>query len=420
MRHNAFPAGVARESLIAWYRATRARTRDLFARIPPDAYYERPISLRNPIVFYEGHLPVFSVNTLVKMTLGGRGIDPHLETLFERGIDPESEAAVKNPTDAWPAREEVQAYGTAADALIERTFANEKVEDEEATFTIIEHELMHQETLCYMWHRLPYEQKRRPSMTDGRWPMTDVRGARSEVRRPALVSATIPAGSAVLGADRHVVPFGWDNEFDGHVINVAAFDIDTLPVTNAQFLEFVVTRNVEPPAFWLPADGSAIGHRSSAIEAWHWRAMFESEPLFPDWPVYVSQEDAAAYARWKGRRLMTEAEWHRAAEGATPGHVDFAGFDPIPVGSHPDTASVHGVHDLIGNGWEWTSTIFGPFAGFTAMRSYPEYSADFFDGQHYVMKGASPATARELIRPSFRNWFRGNYPYVYAKFRTVR
>jgi len=54
------------------------------------------------------------------------------------------------------------------------------------------------------------------------------------------------------------------------------------------------------------------------------------------------------------------------------------------------------------------------------MRSYPEYSADFFDGRHYVMKGASPATAAELARPSFRNWFRANYPYVYAKFRTVR
>ncbi len=116
---------------------------------------------------------------------------------------------------------------------------------------------------------------------------------------------------------------------------------------------------------------------------------------------------------------MTEAEWHRAAEGATPGHSDFAGFDPTSVGSHPETASVHGVHELIGNGWEWTSTVFGPFDGFTPMRAYPEYSADFFDGRHYVMKGASPATARALIRSSFRNWFRGNYPYVYAKFRTV-
>ena len=148
--------------------------------------------------------------------------------------------------------------------------------------------------------------------------------------------------------------------------------------------------------------------------------MFGSEPLAPERPVYVSQAEASAYARWKGRRLMTEAEWHRAAEGATPGFCDFAGFDPVDAGSSPQTASVYGVLDLIGNGWEWTSTVFAPFDGFAPMRSYPEYSAEFFDGRHYVMKGASPATARELARPSFRNWFRGNYPYVYAKFRTAR
>jgi formylglycine-generating enzyme required for sulfatase activity len=153
--------------------------------------------------------------------------------------------------------------------------------------------------------------------------------------------------------------------------------------------------------------------------------------------VYVSQAEASAYAQWKKRRLLTEAEFHRAAY-ATPtgeerrqpwgeaqpvaarGHFDFAGFDPVPVGSFPSGASAWGVHDLVGNGWEWTSTVFGPFDGFAPMASYPEYSADFFDGRHFVMKGASPATARELIRRSFRNWFRGNYPYVYAKFRTAR
>ena len=152
--------------------------------------------------------------------------------------------------------------------------------------------------------------------------------------------------------------------------------------------------------------------------------MFEPIPLPPDWPVYVSQAEATAYARWQGPRLPTEAEYHRAAFGTPDGdravlsmgrgaadgrrtaNFDFARFEPAPVGSHPGGASAWGVHDLVGNGWEWTSTVFGPFDGFAPMASYPEYSADFFDGQHYVMKGASPATARELVRRSFRNWFR--------------
>jgi formylglycine-generating enzyme required for sulfatase activity len=101
------------------------------------------------------------------------------------------------------------------------------------------------------------------------------------------------------------------------------------------------------------------------------------------------------------------------------GNFDFASWEPVPAGARPAGASAWGVHDLVGNGWEWTSTVFAPFPGFNAMASYPEYSAEFFDGQHVVMKGASPATAKELIRRSFRNWFRPNYPYVYAKFRTA-
>ena len=268
----------------------------------------------------------------------------------------------------------------------------------------------------------------------------------------------IPAGDAVLGADRRAVPFGWDNEFEAHRVHVPAFEIDALPVTNAQFLEFVEAggyanrdlwedegwewlqaERVAHPAFWLPADPSSIAHRPSSIadrpsNGWWWRGMFAPIDLPLDRPVYVSHAEATAYARWKGRRLMTEPEFHRAAYGSPEdmnaaetgwrsehppaGFYDFAGFDPVTAGSFPPSPS--GVYDLIGNGWEWTSTVFGPFNGFEPMPSYPEYSADFFDGRHYVLKGASPATARELVRPSFRNWFRGNYPYVYAKFRTAR
>ena len=99
------------------------------------------------------------------------------------------------------------------------------------------------------------------------------------------------------------------------------------------------------------------------------------------------------------------------------GVFDFSRWDPEPAGSHPAGRSASGIDDLVGNGWEWTSTPFAPFPGFRPLPSYPEYSADFFDGDHFVMKGASPATARELLRPSFRNWFRPRYPYVYATFR---
>jgi formylglycine-generating enzyme required for sulfatase activity len=74
---------------------------------------------------------------------------------------------------------------------------------------------------------------------------------------------------------------------------------------------------------------------------------------------------------------------------------------------------------MIGNGWEWTSTLFDRFPGFEPFPFYRGYSADFFDGKHFVMKGGSARTAACMLRPSFRNWFQPHYQYVYAGFRCV-
>jgi iron(II)-dependent oxidoreductase len=424
MRHQAFPAGITREDLVAWYRTSRARTRQLFDIVAPAAYYERPIALRNPIVFYEGHLPGFAVNTLVKLALRRNGIDARLETLFARGIDPEDEAAVRSPTDLWPAREEVQAFAAACDALVEETLRTATLEDDsvpqlrdgEAVLTILEHELMHQETLLYMLHALPYGMKQGIARES---PLTltlspEERGG----------SVRVPAGRATLGLKRGE-QFGWDNEFPGHVVEVPEFTIDAHNVTNGAYLEYMNATGAAAPHFWVRGENE-----------WHRRGMFEVTPLPLDAAVYVTHEEAAAFACWKGKRLPTEAEFHRAAYGtpsgeeraqpwgdaavdATRGNFDSAHWDPVAVGSYPSGASAWGVHDLVGNGWEWTSTLFAGFPGFTPMPSYPEYSADFFDDAHYVLKGASPVTPRELIRRSFRNWFRPNYPYVFATFRCV-
>jgi formylglycine-generating enzyme required for sulfatase activity len=272
------------------------------------------------------------------------------------------------------------------------------------------------------------------------------------VDRPA--PAQIPPGTATLGTRPEEWPFAWDNERPAHEVAVPAFSIDVHNVTNAQFLQFVDAGGYADPRWWRPEDWAWLGETGIAHPrfwtraasanapapreegAWYWRAMFERVPLPGSWPVYVTWAEAHAYARWRGRRLPTEAEFHRAAfgtpegverrypwgdtlRGRPPGSFDFMRWDPERVGAHPDDASAFGVHDLVGNGWEWTSTVFGPFDGFSPLASYPEYSAEFFDEDHFVMKGASPFTARGLVRPGFRNWFRPRYPYVYAAFRCV-
>ena len=434
-----------RTAILDRYSRSRGRTRALFDLVDDSAYYTRPIALRNPIVFYEGHLPAFAMNTLIKKGLGRPGIDAHLESIFARGIDPDTEAeAVARGNPTWPARSDVQAYAHAADALIADAISHADLERDDhpllqgaqALWTILEHEEMHQETLAYMWHQLPHSAKRKPPHYMTVPPRLASRGSGIGDRG----SATIPSGNVTLGTR---AGFAWDNERPAHTAYVEAFDIDVHNVTNAAFLEFVDAGGYRDRRWWRNEDWTWVESEAVAHpcfweneDGWHWVGMFERVPLPLDWPVYVTWAEANAYARWRGRRLPSEAEYHRAAfgtpdgterrypwgnllAGRPPANFDFLRWDPEPVGAHPDAASAFGVHDLVGNGWEWTSTTFEPFAGFTPLPSYPEYSADFFDGDHFVMKGASPVTARELVRPGFRNWFRPHYPYVYATFRTA-
>ena len=409
-----------RAALVDRYRFGRARSASLFASIAPAAYYEAPIPLRHPFVFYDGHLPGFAYLVLHERALHGAQIDPKLEVLFERGIDPSTIAvADKHRRSDWPERSVVRAFGEACDAALIDDIAHATLDDPsnpllvgaEALFSILEHEEMHQETLMYIINRLPLEAKHGPAI--------DVYDAVPRKRDTIAVAA----GTATLGR-RRGEGFGWDNEFDEHCLTVRAFGIDAYNVTNGEYLAFV-RAGAAPPPFWIERDGT-----------WMLRGAYHEIALPLNWPVYVGHDAAEAYCTWSGARLPTEAEYHRAAYG-TPdgderafpwgndapgpqhGNFDFRRFDPEPVGVSPAGASAWGVEDLIGNGWEWTSTPFAPFAGFAPMASYPQYSADFFDGRHYVMKGASPVTSANLIRRSFRNWFFADYPYMYATFRRV-
>jgi iron(II)-dependent oxidoreductase len=264
-----------------------------------------------------------------------------------------------------------------------------------------------------------------------------------------LVSAPVaqrmiktPAGSATLGLSRADAAFGWDNEYEAHAVHVPAFEIDCYEVTNGQYFDFMAAGGYETRAFWGEDDWEwksalAISHPVFWTEGrggWTYRTMFEDIPLPLNSPVYVSYAEATAYARWAGKSLPTEAQWQRAAYGtldstqrkypwgnqepsAKFGNFDFSYWSPTPVNAYPAGRSAFGVQDMVGNGWEWTSSIFAPFSGFEPFPFYPGYSANFFDNQHFVMKGGSTRTAACMLRSTFRNWFQPHYQYVYAGFR---
>jgi gamma-glutamyl hercynylcysteine S-oxide synthase len=435
-----YPGEVASD-LLQRLSDARSRTDELFAIVKPGCLYERPIAERHRIIFYIGHLEAFDWNLLRERLLGAESFHPEFDHLFAFGIDPVGGGLPNDQPSDWPSLSAVQGYVKRIREVVDeglRALASGPEPSKAAEFppsqllnVAIEHRLMHAETLAYMLHQLPSKQK--------------IHRARSpeppaEELKPEMIR--IPAGRATLGLPRE--QFGWDNEFELHTEEVPAFAIDKYKVTNRQWLEFMdaggyerqdlwskeawewkQAQNILHPSFWR-RDG----------DRWYYRTMFEEVRMPMDWPVYVSHAEASAYARWKGKSLPTEAQWHRAAYGTeqqserqypwgngTPsaqmGNFDFHRWDPVSVAAFPRSHSAYGVAGMLGNGWEWTSSLFQAFKGFQKFSFYPGYSADFFDGKHFVMKGASARTAACMLRRSFRNWFQPHYQYVYAGFRCV-
>jgi iron(II)-dependent oxidoreductase len=397
------------ENLTTALNDARSQTDHLFSILCPEGLYERPVPERHRLIFYLGHLEAFDWNHIAVWALAEPRFHPEFDRLFEAGIDPDSSNLPTDQSADWPSPQQICSYNQQIrkriDALLTRA-------PEDIVWMAIEHRLMHAETLAYLWQNLPYEFK-----------IAGIAAASVEPVKPVNTPMEIPGGLATLGRDRED-GFGWDNEFGKHFARVPAFCIDRYKVTNADYMEFV-KQGAKPPHFWTHRNGQ-----------WFSRGMFEVYPLQPDAPVYVTHNEASEYAVWKNKHLPTEAQFHRAAYGSREGleheypwgnsepeprqgAFDFSGWDTVSVAATPKCDSDYGVAQLVGNGWEWTSTLFEPFPGFEPAPNYPGYSQNFFDGNHYVMKGASCRTSRRLLRRSFRNWFRPDYPYVYSTFRLV-
>jgi ergothioneine biosynthesis protein EgtB len=405
--------------------------------------YERPIPERHRICFYVGHLEAFDWNLLHENVLGLKRFHPEFDRLFAFGIDPVGGGLPSDQPSDWPAPEVLRDYVTTIRATLDEKLADGRLESysqardgfplDTLLNVAIEHRLMHVETLAYMLHQLPLDRK---------VPQENTPRAVTPPVPHRMIE--IPAGVATLGLSRGSEIFGWDNEYEAHTTHVPAFEIDQYEVTNQQYREFMAAGGYETRAFWSDDDWNwktahAVSHPvfwTKTRDGWQYRTMFEEVPLPSDWPVYVSHAEATAYARWAGKSLPREGEWHRAAYGTDDrtqryyswgdevpnssfGNFDFNHWNPTPVNASPSGRSAFGVHDMLGNGWEWTSTVFAPFPGFEPFPFYPGYSADFFDGKHFVMKGGSPRTAACMLRPTFRNWFQAHYQYVYAGFRCV-
>jgi formylglycine-generating enzyme required for sulfatase activity len=395
-----------------------------------DMMFERPIALRHFFIFYIGHIPAF-LDIQLSRALNESYTEPEeYATIFERGIDPDmddpsvcnphSEVPV-NPED-WPKVDEIIDFSHRVRERLRSLMQDCATGKRHMTkrlariiWMTFEHEAMHLETLLYMLVQSPNIHSPR-GIRPASWSKTVIETL------PSAPLHNVTAGTVNIGHDdfegldeqESLLPgteFGWDNESPMRQVDVAQFSIQSRPVTNGEYLQYLTENGLldKIPASWMRAKDDS-----------HFvKTVFGPCPLASaaDWPVSVSGDEANAYASSKGMRLPTEPELilfrdqYKHTNVKIP-NTGFSNWHPTDV----DNKKTH----LNGDLWEWTSTIWDNYDGFETSEVYPGYSADFFDGKHNVILGASWATHPIMAeRRSFRNWYQRAYPYVFAGFRCV-
>lgn len=444
---------------------TRAVTLSLFDTVTREEdLHESPGGGFRPILWHLAHIGVFEAYWILQKVKGDDAPDARYERIFDPIATPRENS--KN----LPTRREMEHYLARVrsatlryleDARFDESAPQPLLRDGYVFQLVLEHERQHQETLAYLLHMLAPAKKRRPAATPetngaANAPLRTTTNNLHDASMPRVASpaaapvvpdmVTVHAGDFLMGAPWRM--FVYDNELPAHTVSLPAFKIARLPTTNEEYAHFINEGGYERREWWdaegwqwrerenwtLPFYWSPQSFGGDA-RSWNARTMFEEGALKPEHPVAgVSWYEAAAYARFAGKRLPTEAEWEKAASwdagrerkrlfawgddapGEAHGNFDLRHWDTTPVGSFPSGASGVGCLDMTGNVWEWTSDPFAGYAGF-APYPYPEYSETWFDGDHRVLKGGSWATHPSVLRTSFRNFFRRHFRIAFAGIR---
>jgi iron(II)-dependent oxidoreductase len=446
-------AQALRDLAVAELLAARDRTTLLTAAVDEADLVKQHSPLMSPLVWDLAHIANQEELWLLRAVGGRDPIHPEIDPLYDAFEHPRAE----RPTLPLLAPAEARAYGhevrgrvldligrlrfsgppaprRGADPLTGTGFGADLAGPGSAFALgmVAQHEVQHDETMLAT-HQL----RSGPAVLSAPLPPApaDAAGLPAEV--------LVPGGPFTMGTSAE--PWALDNERPAHSVQVPAFWLDTTPVTNAAYAEFIADGGYSDPRLWS-AEGWA--HRQQAgLTAplfWSWEGAWVrqsfgvTETVVPDEPVvHVCWYEADAYARWAGRRLPTEAEWEKAArwdpaagrsrrypwgdEEWTPARANLGQrhLRPARAGAYPDGAAPCGARQLVGDVWEWTSSDFLPYPGFTAW-PYNEYSLVFFGPEYKVLRGGAFGVSPVACRGTFRNW---DYPVrrqIFAGFRTAR
>jgi gamma-glutamyl hercynylcysteine S-oxide synthase len=421
-----------KSALAAELDGARRRTLELLAPLPDEELVKQHSPLMSPLAWDLAHTGHFEELWLLRRIAGEHASDGRFDRIYDAFESPRAERPaldLLSPPEARAYLADVRSRVLDVLEGVDLDSSDHLLRDAFVYHMIIQHEYQHQETILATLQ-----------LRDGAYPLEDEPEPR--VEPPGHAEVLVEGGPFVMGTDDE--SWAYDNERDAHEVQLPAFWIDTAPITNAAYLEFVeaggyadrrhwsdegwawrTESGAEHPQFWKP-DGEWTRLRFGRIEK-----LPAGEPV-----QHVCWFEADAYARWAGKRLPTEAEWEKAATwdpdhgkrrypwgeaDAEPEHANLGQrrFRPAAAGSFAAGESPSGCRQLLGDVWEWTSSNFLPYPGFEAF-PYREYSEVFFGSEYKVLRGGSWATHPVVARATFRNW---DYPVrrqIFAGFRCAR
>ncbi len=426
-------ADISHDNLLQEMAATRAATLKLFDLAAEAVLHDSPGFGYRPLMWHLAHIGVYEGYWILQQILQEPPLNEEYYAIFDPIHTPRAQS--KN----LPSRAAMEDFlrrvrERVATAIAELNFNSDKplLRDGYAVRLILEHEQQHQETLAYLLHLLAPAQKNSPPQPALPIPR--------QVAAPGTMME-IPAGSFLMGTSG--AGFAYDNEGPSQEVFVPAFRLDVNLTTNVEYAAFIADGGYTRRALWSPEgwecrlqqDWYAPLYWRKTGTDWREQTMFAESALRATHPVSgISFYEAEAYAKWRGARLPTEAEWEKAATwdattgrkrlyawGDAPpddtcGNFGMRLWSTTPVGSYPAAAGPYGCLDMAGNVWEWTATPFDAYPGFAPF-PYPEYSQLWFDGDHRVLRGGSWATQPRILRATFRNFFRRPFRIAFAGLR---
>ena len=420
--------------LLKQFEETRSKTLELVKTLEKDDFGVQTAYYTSPPKWHLGHVSWLNEIVLSKTQKNyefySDEFSKYLNSYYNQFGKPHDKA--KRGIMSRPSVDEILEYYDVITKKVANAMQDTMTQEASYLFTMsIHHECQHQELLVYDLQHLLGDQYR-PARKNFLEKQSNVK------------KENIKISGGVFEMGYSGDNFCYDVELPEHKVYINDFQIESFPVTNAQYIEFIEDGGYDDFSFWL-SDGWDAVKKNEWIAPMYWEKENDEwitkdftgkRKVNPDEPVcHVSFYEAAAFCKWTGKRLPTEAEWEKAAlwdeknnlktvfpwgnEFPTENHANLLDsyiWKCANVGSYENGRSHYGCYQMIGDVWEWTSSEFVGYPGFKS--GFDEYNDKWFTNQK-VLRGGSFGTPALSIRGSYRNFFRLDERWMLSGFRCV-